>query len=292
MALTENIASEQEISEAIANNPAFVDVLKAALPKANYAFRAKADDDALEATIIGNHTKKIAGKVETFLETEAGIKKAKDDEKWYELNQRAIKTLKTERDEKIAELEALRKNSNITEAERQQLNELLESSKNDKKAIADMKKAHLEEITRVKAGTQILSEVNPIRETFIKDDKLKKAIEIVHNQTINELLETVQINEHTGKPIFFGKDGKALLNDDKSFKSAADIYAEKMADFIDSGKVVKGAGGSGETNIKGVPAGVTTQLELSEFLQKSGLVAGTPAYTAEWNKYADKLPRR
>ena len=89
------------------------------------------------------------------------------------------------------------------------------------------------------------------------------------------------------------KDGKALTDGNGNYKTAKELYAEQMADFIDAGKKVAGAGGnSGPNGGSGLPADIKTQVQLTEHLSKLGFVANSKEFNEKFDQLKGNLPLR
>lgn len=306
MAITNNEFTQEELVAAVTAKPELLSgVIIPHLASNKYVVRDEATEKSYLETYgnqkVGEYTSKVATEVETFLETTTGIKKKDANEKWYDYNQRVAKelfqrstTLQTERDTAQQELTKLRGTANLTDAEKQRIADLEKTLETTKTDFETYKTTTETNQMKAKAENAILSDVAPVRNTFFKDKKFEKAIEVMHNTTMKELLDGAQVDPHTGKVIFFGADKKALIKDGQ-YITAKDLYAEKMKDFIDAGKKQPGAGGNGddiESDIEGVPAGIRNQVQLTEYLQKKGMTAGSTEFQTEFNKYASKLPRR
>lgn len=292
MALTENTLTLDEATAAIAANPAIVEVFKSALPADKFAVLPKADFDALESVHVGNYVSKTAPLVEGKVKELTGIEKTAD-EKWFDYNARALAALATERANLKTELDTLKGSADISDAVKQRmavLEGLVTAAQTEKQNLIS---AHQAEVNQLVTGNAIINDVAPVRATFIKDAKLTKAIEIMHNSTIKEMQASAKVEPNSGKTIFFDANNKALMNADGTFVTSAQLYSTKMADFIDSGKVVTGANGERiEISVSAAPAGVKTQTDLTNYLRTNGIIAGTPAFTAEWKKFGGaSLPR-
>ena len=287
--------TEQEFQAAIEAKPELIGLVTKVLGAKEYSIFSKEQKTAyeqnIEAQTASKFTSRVALEVEGKVKELTGIEKASPDEKWTDYYQRALKTSSEDAKEIRLEISELKSKTNLSEAERQQLAELQKLQKSSKEEVETLKKTHQSEITKLKAGNQILSDVTPIRSKFINDDRVKAAIDVMHNQTVQELTNSAQIDPNTGKPIFFGADGKALLNQDASYKTAAQIYEERMDGFIDKGRKQGGAGGDGGSS-QGVPAGVRNQIELSDYLISRGFIGGSKEFNVEFNKLKGNLPRR
>lgn len=290
MAISENTFTPEELEAAATANPALIEHAKSVILKKGFVVTPKTEYDALEGKHVGAYTSRIAKEIEDNISTITGIKKKDDNEKWTDYYQRAPKELKSQLDAKNLELETIKKSANIDDAERQRLKTQEELIAKQNKTIEDLNKNHTSEIHKLTIGNQIISDTVPVRETFIKDKKLDKAIEIMHKDTVDWMLTNSEIDKHSSKPIYFEKqlDGtlKAMIDDKGNYKSSAQIYAERMADFIDEGRKISGAGGGEGGRADGLPHNVTNKSELSAYLTSKGLIGGSPEFTKEYNKYA------
>ena len=289
MPITDGVFTDAELISAIEAKPELISVVSTALNSSNHGKKFMSD---FESAAISKHTKEFATKLEEDVRSLTGIEKASADEKYYDYNKRALDSLKKEAHAAKEEANALKGKSNITAEERQQLEAAKASLAESNKKIADLESGHKSEIVRLKAGNQILNEVAPIRSTFVKGQQgVEKAVELLHAATLEKMTASAKISDDTGQLIFIGKDGKALLNQDSSFKTASQIYSEEMADFIDKGKKGAGAGGNDPNqNPVNMPQGVKTRGELIDYLRSKGFAKNTKEFTAEYDKLSKNLP--
>lgn len=293
MAITDNSFTKEEAVAAISANPALVETLKEVIPQDKYVVTPKADYDNLESTHIAKYVSTTAPQIEAKIKEITGIEKTDANEKWFDYAARATTQVVTEKTKIDQELTTLKASSNITEAERERIKVLEGLQTAQKTELDNLKKSHEAEVNQLKTGNAIINDIAPIRSTFVKEPKMQKAISIQHEAVIKEMQSVAKVEPTTGKTIFFKADGKPELDANGNFKTAADIYKEKMSDFIDAGRKITGAGGKEEeVSLEGLPADVKTQQDLTKHIQALGKKAGTPEFTAEWKKFnGSKLPR-
>jgi hypothetical protein len=292
----------EEALAAIEKDPTVLDrIVSGVLPKRDYIVRSKTDDAMYTQNIttkaISDATKSHADKLEADVKEIAGVDKASADEKYYEYNKRVLRSLKDKEKELSDELTQLKSKSTLSEAEKTQLEEAKAAIKANNTKIAEMESNHKTQLTEAKAEGKILMAVAGARSKYLKtipEDVIKTTEGVFTGQLLKEARFT-----DDGKIYFVGPDGKTpLLNQTtQEFVTADERYAEIAKSLIDPGQTQKGAGGnggpaSGNSGDK-LPAGVETQVQATEWLQKQGLVQGSKEFTAKWNELGiDKLPLR
>ena len=287
MAITDNNFTPEELTAVITAKPELISHITNVLSSKKYAVRSEEDDASYKANIesqaVSGYTSRVATEVEKTIKEITGIEKTQN-EKWTDYYQRATKTVVGSKAQIESELTELKGKSNLTEAERNQLNDLKSQNQNLLTETENIKKGYEQKIVKLTASREIQSQIESVKSRLNKNPQLSKAIEIVSNQAIKEMLDSAQIDDN-GKVVFV-KDGKFLT--DKNLKpiTAADIYSEKMADFIDKGKQVSGAGGgSNNDNPSGIlPAGVKTQNDLNRYFNSLGIVSGSKKMNEEFAK--------
>jgi len=281
-----------DFAAAIEANPQILEKVIPALSTKGYAIRSK-DEDAQFRTSLAQQeraaeraaaTKEYAASLERDVEELTGIKKIDANEKYYEYNKRALKSLNEE-------LQQLRGKSDLSAVERQQLSEYkaqLERLNSEKQSLEGK---YTSELTKAKIENNILLEVAPIRASFKKDIP-PIAINAVHAQVMAEMSSTAK--QDGGKTVFLKEDGTIMLNKTTlQPMTAAEVYTDKMKDFIGTTHKAAGAGGNEpEFTDDGLPTTVKTKVDLTDYLSKQGISSTDKKYQELWNKWSPKLPLR
>lgn len=281
-----------DFAAAIEANPQILEKVIPALSTKGYAIRSKDEDAQFRTTFAQAErqaeraaaTKEYASSLERDVEELTGIKKLDPNEKYYDYNKRALKSLSEE-------LQQLRGKSDLSAVERQQLSEFknkLEQLNNEKQSLEGK---YTSEITRAKIENSILLEVAPIRASFKKDIPAV-AVNAVHAQVMSDMAANAK--QENGKTIFLNADGTVMLNKTTlQPMTAAEVYSDKMKDFIGTTHKQTGTGGNEpEFNEDGLPSTVKTKVDLTEYLSKQGISSTDKKYQELWNKWAPKLPLR
>lgn len=281
-----------EFAAAIDANPQILEKVIPALSTKGYAIRSKDEDTQFRTTLAQQEraaeraaaTKEYASSLERDVEELTGIKKVDPNEKYYDYNKRALKSLNEE-------LQQLRGKSDLSAVERQQLSEYkakLDQLNNEKQSLEGK---YTSELTKAKIENGILLEVAPIRASFKKDIPVI-AINAVHAQVMADMAANAK--QEGGKTLFLNPDGTIALNKTTlQPMTAAEVYTDKMKDFIGTTHKQSGAGGNEpEFSEDGLPSTVKTKVDLTEYLSKQGISSTDKKYQELWDKWAPKLPLR
>jgi len=294
MPITDNNFTVDELDAVVTANPKVLEELTAYATKKGGYFAPDAAKKSEYETNLDNLTKsrltsEHATNIEKDVEEVTGVKKL-PNEKYYEYNKRVLSE-KTAREKSLdAELTGLKSKTDLSAAERERIATLEGLTKSKDTEIQTLKDTHQSEINQLKAENIIYSKIGAVDSKLKKTPELQEAIQIVKERVIEDMKKSAKFQD--GKMVFFGADGKALLNADASFMSADQVYAARMDSYIDKGKTAGGTGGNGEWNQDIIVTGdLKTKNDVDSFLSSKGLLAGTAAYSAEQKKYGyDKLP--
>lgn len=288
--ITDNNFSMEEFSAAITANPALLDVAKGYFTEQKYSVMNENEMNTHNESTRSDVVSGIATKVESNIKTLTGIDKTAPDEKWHAYYMRAAKTLKTQLDDATTKLASYEGKSDITEAEREQLKTYATTVSNLNKSIEDTKLEYEGKIAQTKLENKINAAAYACQTKFISDPKFKKAIDIMHENTIAQMSKEAQIKD--GKIVYFDENKKAMKNADNSFVTTEQRYLGLMDDFVDKGKKQGGAGGDGGPSGSSTPAGeIKCQYDLQKHLNDQGLVSGTSEFNKKFAEMGgDKLP--
>ena len=296
MPITDNSFTPEEFSAAIEAKPELLNHVTGVLSAKKYAIRSEQDEQTyrknIEDSAIGSYTSKVATEVEKTMKELTGIDKL-PNEKWTDYYQRATKDVVGGKKQFENELTELRGKSNLTEAERNMLNDLKAANQKLQLDTESMKSSYEVQLKKLKASTSIQAEISAIRAQFKKTPELQKAIDIVSNQTLKEMADMSDIDQY-GKVVFV-KDGNFIKDANGTPKTAAQIYSDAMADYIDKGRQQSGAGGDGGSGggSTQVPPGVKTQVDLTRYINSLGIISGSKQYSEMFAKMeGNKLPLR
>jgi hypothetical protein len=293
MAITDNSFDTQELETAITANPALIDHIKAVLPKSNLVITPKEEWDKLEDTHIGKFTGKFATDMEATVKTLSGLEK-EPNEKYTDYYQRAIKTFKEKSDTLESEIKPYREKSTLTDAEKERMRLLVDENKTLKKSLEDLPVKHAAELTKIQVKTNVVNEVAGFKSMF--NTLIPSSVSsMAHDAVINDLATMGMIEPTANKIIYIDPVTKKAIMDGTNYATAEFIYKDRMKDFFDKDKIQTGAGGSGSDSIvtlEGIPTDVKSQVDLSNWLTKSGKIPGSKEYNEIFDKFKDKLPLR
>lgn len=296
MPITDNSFTSDELDAVLTAKPELIsEISKIAEKRGGYFAPDKTAKDTYEGN-LAVHTKTAltlehATMLEKDVEEITGVKKL-PQEKYFDYNKRVLKMQTESSKSASSELALLKGKSDITQAERDRIKELenLQTSWTAEKT--NLTNTHQTEVTQLKAENKIFSQIGKIDAKLKKTPELQEAISIVREKVIEDMKRSAKFQDD--KMVFFGLDGKAMMNTDASFKTAEQVYAERMDKYIDKAKTQGGAGGNGDGNPEVIPAGnLKSQYEVDKFLQSKGFVFGTKEFSSEQEKLGrSKLPLR
>lgn len=291
MAITDDSFSLEELTQVLEKKPELGQYIAGAITKVQPDYLSAYHKSIADAE-VGKYTSNIATQLESTVKNLTGIDKASPEEKWFDYNQRVLKTFKEKSDQLSSELAELKKGHSPSEAEKQrmaQLEQLVNDSKTEKETLTQK---YEKEISSLKTQSYLLSEVAPVsakRNALIPE----RAFNLAHNDAISQM--TAMAVKEGDKTVFKGADGKFILTNGV-FATPAEVYKTIMKDFLEEKKVVNGAGGNEyieDPNSDSLPAEVNTQMKLSNYLTSKGMIAHGADYKKAWGKYkGSSLPLR
>lgn len=289
--ITDNNFTPEEFEAAITANPALLQNVTGTLTKQEYLILGKDERPAYEETISTRAKSELtlqhATEVEKSVEELTGIKKTDANEKWTAYYQRALKEGKSALT-KIAELEG---KSDISAAERQQLENLRLQVTEKDGLLATEKSERQKEIFQLKTQNKIYSEISVIDAKLKKDPIYQEAIALVRDNVISKMISGSTQN---GTSIVFNDaEGKPIMNANKTaFATAKEVYEIQMDKYLEKAPVVVGADGKPVDQNPNI-GNFKSKDELTRHLTAQGLMVGTPAFTKEFNRLeGNKLPLR
>ena len=283
MAITDNTFTPEEISAAIEANPDLLPVLTGTLTAKEYTVYDKTSKEAYDTNFRSNLETELTPTIKTAAMQEF------EDAQFAEVA--AITGLKRNSDESLVDFQKRGLKSDITDAERQQLQSLKDNKTKLDTEITQLKDQHQTEIVKLRAENAIFGQISKVDAKLKKDPLLQDAIEIVKTNVIENMIKSARFEKDKTdatktKMVFFGPDNKALINPTtQEFMSAEEVYAQKMDKYLDKAPVKTGANGGPDGPEEQIaPGNIKTQLDLARLLEARGLIAGTTQYTSEWNR--------
>lgn len=303
MAITDNNFTPEELTAAVAANPALVSHLVGAVKSSGYVART-ADE---ETQFIGTKTKEIYDGLDKDIFDTSGIAK-NPTEKTYDYAKRVVGGLKTSVTEattplqqKIADLEKQIKDGNGDATLKAQLEQLQTKEQQYQKDLKEKDEALFKKDVRldIRDGRRNLK-----FDPTVKESVLQVVVDNAEAALLNMAAE--QKNADGSTSVVYIRDGKTVLNDKSQPADAAYILAEMLKDVLDTGHQGQGggagsqggnSGGTGRDGRKALPAAlpasVKSQGQLMDFLKEYGLGQDTKEYDDAWDKLGgDKLPMR
>ena len=295
MAITDNTFTPEELTAAVAANPALQAHLVGAVKSANYVVRT-ADE---ETSFIGTKTKEIYDGLDKDLFDASGIAK-EPTEKTYDFGKRVVKTLKeatTPLQTKITELETAIANGNGDATMRAQLEQLQQKEQTWQQEQQKLQQQLQEKDVRlaIREGLRDLK-----YDASVKDSIRKTMVDAATSRLMS--LARIQKNADDSETVVFVRDGKTLLNKDGQPADAAYLLGEELKDVLDNGQQGQGGGAGpqggtgGQGGSKGGtlpaarPATVNTQRKVIDWLKEHALVPNTKEYDEAFDKFSEGLP--
>lgn len=307
MPITENNFTPEEFTAAITANPELINHVTGALTAKQFIVQDQETHNRYLETKVteakNGLTKEHAEKLEADVLTLTGIAKSSPTEKYYDYFKRAT----TEKLAKTQELETkladLQSKANPTEAQKLQIKELegaIEKTKNTLQGEITKRDARINELM---VGNAASSDLAKVRALYRKDLP-GSLVAMAEQAAMQKIIGKAKLNED-GSVVFLKEDGTPAL-DQTTFKplTAEHFLKEELKELFEQGNPNnKGAGsgnnnppaggGDGKTVLTATPAGVATQMQLTDWLLKNGYVRGSKefdeSYTAA-NKDASGKP--
>jgi hypothetical protein len=301
MAITENAFTGEELSAAVKANPGLLDHVKGFLTNEQKLIVRTTDEETAhlkkyEDEKIGERVSEIALNVEKDIEAITGIKKVSKDEKYYDYAKRVLKTLKDSTGDLERQITDLKGKTNLSDAERQRLSQL-ETALNEKNTeIQTLKDEGSKKENTFKAKADIAKDLAEIRATY-KKDLPASLVKIAEDQAVDALLATAKYQDD-GTLTFTDKEGKVLTDPKNAYKPKGPkaLLQDSLKDLIDTGRAQAGTGKTGTEGANGktgsngkfewtgIPDGVETRVQLSDYLKKNGVLDGSKEFDDIFDK--------
>lgn len=296
MAITDGTFDAAEFEAALTANPALLDHVRPGLTKLGITPYTATEFDTALGTKIGEKISEVHSAYDKDIQALTGETKG-GTEKSYDYLKRAVGTVLTTRQTKIAELEQTIANGNGDATLKAQLDQLKEKETQYQADIKDRD-------TKLFQKDVALDIRDGLRELKF-DGSVKESLRklAISNATNNILaLATTEKDAAGNEHIRYVRDGKVLLDDKGQAATAAFLLTKELTDVLDAGQSGAGGGGSGGTGGgKGGkvhvpdarPADVKTQGQLIDYLLKLGVAQDTDEFDAAYEKLGGlKLPVR
>ncbi|MET4106035.1 hypothetical protein [Hymenobacter sp. UYP22] len=297
MAITDNTFTPEELTAAVAANPALREHLVGAVKTGGHIVRT-ADE---ETNFIGTKTKEIYDGLDKDIFDTSGIAR-NPTERTYDYAKRVIggyKTDLTDRQQKIADLEKSIADGNGDATMKAQLEKLQQQETEWK----GKEETYAKQLFEKDVKLDIRDGVRGIKfDPSVKESVVKVLVDNATQSIISMAKE--QKNADGSTSVVYVKDGKTVLNDKSLPADAAYILADILKDVVDAGHqgAGGGAGGQGGAGAQGgrkptalpatLPATVKTQGQLMDWLMEYGLTDGSKEFDDAYDKFGAGLPLR
>lgn len=289
MPITENSFTGEELTAAVQANPGLVEILKGAV------INTENIRNAIEPDIIGSKKKEWAERDEQETFAITGIAK-KDKEAYYDYRKRAFEEkTKTMSDE----LAALKDKQNPNAADKLRI-EQLEKTLTDKDGEYNKTVESLKLEVNTVRTMSALEAAWGVLKARLKPGMPEELVENFVSNAMNKLTSSAQVQDDKAVT-FLDAEGKVRLSKtDYKPLAAMQVLEEEIKSILDDGKKAQGAGSSAEGGAgagedkkwTGLPKEVTTQVQLTEYLQQLGIVQGSEEYDKIWKENAGNLKLR
>lgn len=295
MAITDGTFDAAEFEAALTANPALLEHVRPGLTKLGITPYTTAEFDTALGTKIGEKTSEIHSAYDKDIQALTGETKG-GTEKSYEYLKRAVGTVLTARQTKIAELEKTIAEGSGDATMKAQLEQLQKKEEQAQKDIKDRdtKLFQKDVALDIRDGLRSLKFDGSVKESL-----RKLAIDNATNNIM--ALATTETDAAGNQSIRYVRDGKVLLDDKGQAATAEFLLTKELADVLDAGQPGAGGGGTGGAGGgKGgkvavpdtLPADVKTQSQLMDYLLKLGVPADTDEFDAAFGKLNKGLPLR
>ena len=297
MAITDGTFDAAEFEAAVTANPALLDQVRPGLTKLGVRPYTQQEYDTDLNTKIGEKTKEIHSAYEKDALELTGIPK-QGNEKAYVYLKRAVGSVLTTRQSKIAELETAIATGGGDATLKAQLDQLKEKETQYQTDIKDRdtKLFQKDVALDIRDGLRGLKFDGTVKES-LRNMAIKTA-------TANVLaLATLEKDAAGNENIRYVRDGKVILDGEGRPATAAFVLTQEaeLKDVLDLGQPGAGGGaGGGQGNGKGgkvtipetVPADVKTQAQLIDYLLKLGVAQETEEFDTAFEKLSKGLKFR
>lgn len=294
MAITDNVFTAEEFDTALSTNPELFNIVQGKiLEKDDYKKR-------FEPAFASDFTKRTADLIEADTLKLTGIAK-KPQEKYYDYWQRAIGEVKTnfasEQQRLTNEITLLKDKSNPDAATKARIEQLEKQLTDKDTEFATFKTNSSQEVNAAKVSAKLEASIPQLK---IKAGLPEDLVKIAMENTVAKLLKSAQVQED-GTITFLDADGKVRQNT-STYKplTALEALNLELKTIVDEGVKQPGAGSNpGNENppkegskFTGVPATVTTQVQLSEHLLSLGIMDGSKEWNEIFKEHGAKLKLR
>lgn len=297
MAITDNSFTGDELKAAVTANPALLEHVKGFVTQDQKFIMRTADEEKAflekyEGEKIGERVSQIAQNIERDVEAITGIKKKDANEKYYDYTKRALSEVKASAGELQRKIDELNSKTDLSAADRKRLTDLEAALAEKDTAINNLKAEKDKEVSDVKVSGHIDAAIARLSARYRKDLP-KSIVELAERNARAEMLKAYKLAAD-GSLGWTDEKGEVITDPKNAFKpkAAEDILAEGyLKDLIDEGKKQTGTGAQGGSGGKqepgndqytwaGIPDGVSTRVQLGDFLKKKGILDGSK----EWNE--------
>lgn len=296
MALTDNTFTVEEFQAAVAANPALKDVAVASVKHLGLTPYSQTEFEAAVGTKIGEKISEVHSAYDKDILELTGEAKG-GTEKTYDYLKRAVGSVLTTRQTKIADLEKAIADGNVDPTLKAQLADLQKKEldwKEKEKTYGTtlFEKDVLLDLRLGQVGLKLNEALPKSLQALALENAEKKVLGMAKQQTVD------------GKTsIVYMKNGTVALKDGVA-ATAGDLLREELKDVLDTGQQGQGggAGGSGGAGGAGkggkitvpdtVPGDVKNQGQLIDYLLKLGLADGTDEFDDAFGKLSKGLPMR
>ena len=296
MALTDNTFTFEEFQAAVAANPALREVAVASVKHLGLTPYTKEEFDAALGTEIGKKTSEIHSAYDKDILELTGEAKG-GTEKTYDYLKRAVGSVLTARQTKIADLEKAIADGSTDPTLKAQLADLQQKEtdwKEKEKSFGTtlFEKDVLLDLRLGQVGLKLNEALPKSLQALALENAEKKVLAMAKQQTVD------------GKTsIVYMKNGAVALKDGVA-ATAGDLLREELKDVLDTGQQGQGggAGGAGGAGGQGkggkitvpdtLPTTVKNQSQLIDYLLQLGLADGTDEFDNAFEKLSKGLPLR
>lgn len=294
MPITDGTFDAAEFEAALIANPALLDHVRPGLTKLGITPYTQKEFDTALGTEIDKKTFAIHSAYEKDALELTGIPK-EDNEKAYVYLKRAVGSVLTTRQNKIADLEKAISEGSTDPTLKAQLADLQKKEtdwKEKEKTYGTtlFEKDVLLDLRLGQVGLKLNEALPKSLQVLALENAEKKVLGMAKQQTVDG-----------NTSIVYMKNGEVALKDGVA-ATAGDLLREELKDVLDAGQQGQGGGAGGGAGSGGkggkitvpdtVPADVKNQGQLFDYLLKLGLADGTDEFDAAYEKLSKGLPLR
>jgi hypothetical protein len=295
MAITDGTFDAAEFEAALTANPALLDHVRPGLTKLGITPYTTTEFDAALGTKIGEKISEVHTAYDKDIQALTGETKG-GTEKSYDYLKRAVGTVLTARQNKIADLEKAISEGNVDPTLKAQLADLQQKESDWKEkektyGTTLFEKDVLLDLRLGQVGLKLNEALPKSLQALALENAEKKVLAMAKQQTVD------------GKTsIVYMKNGEVALKDGVA-ATAGDLLREELKDVLDTDQQGQGGGGQGGASGTGgkggkvtvpdtVPGDVKNQGQLIDYLLKLGLANDTDEFDTAFEKLSKGLPMR